>query len=288
MAATALVLSLFPGIGMLDRGFEDEGFCVVRGPDLLWGGDVRRFHPPAGVFAGVIGGPPCQAFSRLANLVRAKGQEPRHGNLIPEFERCVAEAEPEWWIMENVPGAPVPAVAGYCVQAQLLDHRWVPGSAGIGQEQRRQRRISFGTRDGRPLHVEIAALLAPAQIQAVTGASRPVPVRLGGSGKPKRSLAVTSGPGFVPERQFRARRDTPAVTAAHEGERNSGRIVRYSLADACRLQGLPDGFLKHVPFTAQAKLQVVANGVPLPMGRAIARAVRRAMGLTGGEDRGVD
>lgn len=35
-----LVLSLFPGIGLLDMAFEEEGFCVVRGPDLLWGGDV--------------------------------------------------------------------------------------------------------------------------------------------------------------------------------------------------------------------------------------------------------
>lgn len=58
-----LILSVFPGIGMLDRGFEEEGFCVVRGPDLLWGGDIRRFHVPANHFAGVIGGPPCQDFS---------------------------------------------------------------------------------------------------------------------------------------------------------------------------------------------------------------------------------
>ncbi len=34
---TQLVLSVFPGIDLLGRGFEAEGFCVVRGPDLLWG-----------------------------------------------------------------------------------------------------------------------------------------------------------------------------------------------------------------------------------------------------------
>ena len=34
------MLSLFPGIGLLDMAFEEEGFCVVRGPDLLWGGDI--------------------------------------------------------------------------------------------------------------------------------------------------------------------------------------------------------------------------------------------------------
>ena len=59
---TRLVLSLFPGIGLLDRAFEDEGYCVVRGPDLIWGGDVHGFHPPMDTFDGIIGGPPCQCF----------------------------------------------------------------------------------------------------------------------------------------------------------------------------------------------------------------------------------
>jgi len=65
-----LVLSVFPGIDLLSRAFEEQGYCVVRGPDLLWGGDVRTFHPPPGVFEGVIGGPPCQAFSVLRHLIR--------------------------------------------------------------------------------------------------------------------------------------------------------------------------------------------------------------------------
>jgi hypothetical protein len=50
---SGLVLSLFPGIGLLDMAFEEEGFCVVRGPDLLWGGDIKNFHPPRGKFNGV-------------------------------------------------------------------------------------------------------------------------------------------------------------------------------------------------------------------------------------------
>jgi DNA (cytosine-5)-methyltransferase 1 len=68
-----LVLSLFPGIGLLDMAFEEAGFCVVRGPDVLFGGDIRRFHPLPGRFDGVIGGPPCQWFSRLAHMVRQSG-----------------------------------------------------------------------------------------------------------------------------------------------------------------------------------------------------------------------
>lgn len=39
---TQLVLSLFPGIGLFDQAFAEQGFCVVRGPDLLWGGDVKK------------------------------------------------------------------------------------------------------------------------------------------------------------------------------------------------------------------------------------------------------
>lgn len=69
-----LVLSLFPGIGLLDMAFEEEGFVIVRGPDLLWGGDIRRFHPPAGKFDGVIGGPPCQAFSQANGVGDSAGR----------------------------------------------------------------------------------------------------------------------------------------------------------------------------------------------------------------------
>src|SRR5437016_11300690 len=92
-----LVLSLFPGIGVLDRAFEEEGFCVVRGPDLLWGGDIRRFHVPAGRFEGVIGGSPCQAFSALVALIRHNGHRVAD-DLIPEFERVVCEAQPAWFL----------------------------------------------------------------------------------------------------------------------------------------------------------------------------------------------
>ena len=40
-----LILSIFPGIDLLGHAFEEVGFCVVRGPDLITGGDIRRFKP---------------------------------------------------------------------------------------------------------------------------------------------------------------------------------------------------------------------------------------------------
>jgi DNA (cytosine-5)-methyltransferase 1 len=243
-----LVLSVFPGIGLLDTAFEREGFCIVRGPDALWGGDVRTFHPPPGVFDGVIGGPPCQAFSRLRHIVAHNGYQVAE-NLIPEFERVVDEAAPDWFLMENVPAAPLPTVPGYAVHAALFNNRWT------GAEQNRVRRFSFGTRDGRRLVPEMAPLECPTWEPAVmaSGGGRPVPVALQRDGKG-------------------GHRTKTAVL------KNLGYETAPGLKKACELQGLPPDFLKDAPFTVAGKFRVVGNGVPLPMGRAIARAVKRAIG----------
>lgn len=48
-----MILSLFPGIDLLGRAFEEVGYQVVRGPDWLWGGDCRSFHPQPGIFEGI-------------------------------------------------------------------------------------------------------------------------------------------------------------------------------------------------------------------------------------------
>lgn len=136
---TQLVLSLFPGIGLLDMAFEEAGFCVVRGPDLLWGSDIDRFTPPSGRFGGIIGGPPCQAHSALAALVKHSGYQVAACK-IAEFERCVAAAAPAWFVMENVPRAPKPVVPGYDIESNMVCDHW------CGGETRRKRCISFGRR----------------------------------------------------------------------------------------------------------------------------------------------
>lgn len=233
MSDQPLVLSLFPGIGLLDHAFELEGFCVVRGPDPLWGGDIRRFNPPAGRFDGVIGGPPCQAFSPLTHLVRR-----RHGmaavaeNLIPEYERVVGEAAPAWFVMENSPFAPLPEVDGYIVRDLVLNNRW------LGEEQNRKRRFSFGTHDGKALVLDgLVALESPTWEAAVIASTH------------KQGVTLPKG------------------------------TKQRSVEECAQLQGLPRDFLSEAPFTVAGKYRVIGNGVPIPMGRAIARAVRRAIGL---------
>lgn len=140
-SACRLVLSLFPGIGMLDYPFSEAGYCVVRGPDVMYQGDIRDFHAPPGHFGGVIGGPPCQAFSQLRYLVECNGNSPRFGDLTPQFARVVRESQPLWWVMENVPQAPTPNVGdGYSTHVYMLsDH----ASGGLTM---RKRMIVMGVR----------------------------------------------------------------------------------------------------------------------------------------------
>jgi DNA (cytosine-5)-methyltransferase 1 len=206
-----LILSLFPGIGLLDMAFEEIGFCVVRGPDTLWGGDIRKFHPPSGIFWGVIGGPPCQDFSSL----RRSEQTGNGLEMLGEFSRVVTEAKPEWWLMENVARVPNVTKLGhiYAVQRFDINLAWYC-------DRTRLRHIQFGSMSGRFINV----------------IRRPVT------------------PGL------------PGAALANDDR---------SFAELCRLQGLPDNF-DLPPFLASEKKRAVGNGVPLPMGRILAEAIKEA------------
>ena len=202
-----LILSLFRGAGLLDKAFEEAGFCVVCGPDLIWGGDIRRFSPPPGVFWGVIGGPPCPDFSGLRRTApTGYGLE-----MIGEYLRVVTAATPEWWLMENVARVPTVSQPGYVTQRLDIDNGW------FSDQSRRLRHIQFGSQTGRMLHIDRRG------------------VRDGLEG------------------------------AALASDRRSFEEVK-------RLQGLPPEY-DLPPFKVAEKIRAVGNGVPLPMGRALAAAI---------------
>ncbi len=217
-----LVLSLFPGIGLLDQAFEEAGFCVVRGPDLLWGGDVCAFKPPPHKFDGIIGGPPCQSWSGLGNTNRARwGDDCMMPDRIPEFARCVNDARPGWFLMENVPQAPAPETPNYSITERICDNRWVGG------EQSRRRKLTFGCRYRHaPFHIQGVALENPNKVPVVLSSGQ------AGNGGPRRSIA-----------------------------------------DMAKAQGIDPTRFDHSPFTTTELRRAIANGVPLPLGRAVAMAV---------------
>lgn len=239
-----LVLSLFPGLGLLDMAFELEGWCVVKGPDLFFGRDVRHFVPPAGRFEGVIGGPPCQPFSQIRRLLRAAGRDTKAVNLIPEFTRCVEAADCDWFVMENNRNAPAPEPLGYVVRH--YDVR----DASCGGDTMRKRRFWFGTKDGRHLCLPSTPRTSVLPLErAVTRNCR------------------------IPEERHRQAKKLRGGLLPGDG--------RYMpIEDVCELQGLPRDYEKTTPYRLDILRIMLGNGVPIPMGRAIARAVKEATGAT--------
>ena len=165
-----LVLSLFPGIDLLGRGFDAEGFCVVRGPDIIWGGDIRNFNPTAGRFDGIIGGSPCQDFSKARRAApTGYGLE-----MLVEFVRVVSYARPVWFLLENVPTVPDIKVTGYTVQRFDLNSR------ECGMRQSRLRHFQFGSLQG--------LVLIPERRKA-EGVSLPVALASEGTAMDRRSFS---------------------------------------------------------------------------------------------------
>jgi DNA (cytosine-5)-methyltransferase 1 len=244
-----LVLSLFPGIGMLDAAFEAEGFCVVRGPDVLWGGDIRRFHPPAGRFDGVIGGPPCQAFSVMRRLLKASGRDTKGIDLVPEFSRCVDEALPQWFVMENVKDATPPSPQRD-YQTDAYDVR----DSDVGGQTRRRRRFWFGSRLGKRL------VVVPRCRDSILPVER----------------AVTRNARIVDESHI-------AKAKLRGGGPLPGDGRYMKLHDVCELQGLPRTYFDGSPFKVADIRVMLGNGVPMAMGRAIAKAVARHVAPSPGQ-----
>jgi DNA (cytosine-5)-methyltransferase 1 len=131
-----LVLSLFSGIDLFGKGFVKNKFCVVSAGDKFLGSDVRNFHAPSGVFDGVIGGSPCQDFSRLNRNPKNYSHE-----MLEQFIRVVTDVQSIWFLHENVVGVPEFEVAGYRIQRFELDLSW------FGVNSTRRRIFTFGVKE---------------------------------------------------------------------------------------------------------------------------------------------
>lgn len=217
-----LVLSTFTGAGLLDMGFELEGFCVVSAGDSLWGRDVRSFQPARHKFEGIIGGPPCQDFSKARRC-------PPTGEglaMVHQFARIVYDANPKWFLMENVPGVPdLSSMVFDTVRQGWKIQRFNINARECGLRQNRLRSFQWGSRDGSRL---------------------------------------------VIRRRVTAEGHTERCCLASEGRRAN----RRTFADFCELQGLPRTFLADSDLSQTIKYQLVGNGVPVPMARVIAGAIR--------------
>ncbi len=123
------VVDLFCGAGGFSRGFKDEGFKIVLGIENLEPvADAFKLNFPeaqvilddiknvrgedvlslVGEVDVVIGGPPCEPFTRanprrMPNPIDRLYSDPI-GSLVLHFVRLVGDLKPRVFVMENVPG----------------------------------------------------------------------------------------------------------------------------------------------------------------------------------------
>lgn len=161
------LIDLFSGAGGLSLGLKRAGYevaaCVEINKDAMntysshdgnavhYNEDVRgiSFEKFRGKIDVVSGGPPCQPFS--VGGLRKASKDSR--DMIPEFVRCLREAQPDAFIMENVPGLMLKKTRPYfdSVLAQLsaCGYRlnWaVLSAADYGVPQKRRRLFILGSR----------------------------------------------------------------------------------------------------------------------------------------------
>lgn len=162
--AQPTVIELFAGCGGMALGFKQQGFATVLANewdrpacDSLRANvtdrvlncaiqEIEQF-PAADVVAG---GPPCQGFSNLGERVP---NDPRN-QLWRQYMRCVEQARPKVFVLENVPPLlksaeyqellRIAEILGYQVEARVLN------AADYGVPQARKRAIVMGSRIGRP------------------------------------------------------------------------------------------------------------------------------------------
>jgi len=214
------VISLFTGAMGLDLGFEMEGFDIrvaldnnrdvlatikknrpnipiignnifnVRTSEIL-----KKARLKVGEATVVTGGPPCQPFSTAG---RRKSVEEKKGQLVFEFLRVVKEAQPEFFVFENVTGLVSAALKhvsfyerikkkkeelspeerlGSAFEVLLSEFEktnyginWdVVNAADYGAPQKRKRLIILGSREGHKIPLPPTTHASPKSLDVITG-----------------------------------------------------------------------------------------------------------------------
>ncbi len=285
------VCELFCGAGGMGLGFSQH-FNVVEAVDTLpeavktYGAnhpetdarrrDVRDLSGSRGDFEGVIGGPPCQAWSR--RNIRKDANDPR-AVLLDEYMRIVEEVRPRWFVLENVVTVPKVAKQSVTQKAEALGYRVTSAclnAADYGAAQTRRRWIAIGAREG-PIGPMVPAAprtvreaFAPIRENWGMMRSRPDTLERLAAATPDEWAPMTGKYGNI----IKLRWDRPAPTVVNVKKVymvHPEEIRNISLAEAAALQGFPADYVWRGSDTAIA--QMIANAMPAEMAAAVAGAI---------------
>lgn len=241
--------------------------------------DIRTITGCRGDFegiTGVIGGPPCQAWSR--RNIRKDANDPR-AHLVDEFLRIVEEVRPRFFMIENVVGIPKTIKERAVERAKALEYRTFSAcldASDYGAAQTRRRWICIGLREGALLP------LAPTRSRTVEEAFAPLQTNWGMMASSPATLAKLAG--ATPDRWtpmtgqygniIKLRWDRPAPTVVNVKKVymvHPAECRNISLAEAAALQGFPPDYIWKGSETSIA--QMIANAMPAEMASAVAGAI---------------
>ena len=329
------MLSLFSGAGGFDLGFRQAGFRPKLAVDVdpaavetyQWNQpdahvallDIAESEPDELVDlwvsisgyegpVGIIGGPPCQAFS--VSNVHQKRIDPRRRLLVhyaKVIQAFTSRLGLDFFVFENVLGLTkgrhhwryqefkrLCKKAGYSVQEKVVN------AGRFGIPQNRKRIIVVGTSRERYPGLALALpegdlLPKPARV-ALEGLPEPafcaksldpveVPHHPNHVAMVPKSKKFTNGmlePGDNRGRSFRVLSwDRPSYTVAY-GHReihvHPNMHRRLSVYEAMLLQGFPHSYQLRGTFSQQ--VQLVSDALPPPLGQGVAAAISEALGYT--------
>lgn len=322
------IVSLFAGAGGLDLGFKQSGFSIsvaIDASDAAIRTHKRNFPRtksvvadlvkigPSGVIAhvkervpvgqaiGVIGGPPCQGFSRANSM--ALSTDPR--NKLPQlYLKIIAELRKhytvEFIVFENVLGIrDKKHIATYMALVKGIEAMGFDVTENelcavdFGVPQTRRRIVLAGLKKGgghapiiprkrrgiRTVREAIGNLQAPAYFSRSLRVEE-IPVHPNHwTMQPKSPRFGTFEPQTAEQRSFkRLEWDQPSRTIAfghREIHIHPDAQRRLSIFEAMLIQGFPTDFVLEGNLSEQ--VEQVSNAVPPPLARSVANAVRAAM-----------
>ena len=323
-----MLLSLFSGCGGLDLGFEQAGFTVGLAYDIRphaiasWNRnrpgnhnghiadlsvvllkDIDRTYGQRFVPSGVIGGPPCQSFSR-ANRFQSNN-DPRR-RLVRHFFSIALRFHRwrrplDFILMENVPEL-IKADDGKLLQREIdrlgdhgfLVHTFVIDAANFSVPQHRMRLFLLAVpKNNSAIQHWLPPNSGDARVtveDAIHDLPVPVLFRRGlqedaipfhpnhwcMNPKSPKFFDGSLSEGYVSGRSFKTLAwNAPSITAAY-GHRevhvhpNGSR--RLSVFEAMRLQGFPDTYV--LEGTLSAQIDQVSEAVPPPLAAAVAESIK--------------
>jgi len=307
------VLSLFSGAGLMDLGFINEGFDIVKAVEINhWASETYRRNlgnhveckdvlnfkeiPEVPI---IIGGLLCQGLSN-ANRLTNYLNNPKNW-LVKEFIRVVqSNPATKVFLIENVPQFLTAGDDGVFlreIEQVLGDFEITSGvltATDYGSAQARKRAFVIGSKIGR-IELPPAIRSAARTVRdAFSGLHNRIANQLDFTKAKESTVArmeqITEGGNWrdVPELMDsdhhssylrRLKWDEPSITLPNIRKAmllhpEENRIL--SVREAARLFDVPDDFVFYGPLSE--KQQMVGNGVPVTMAQALARQIRLAFG----------